>query len=335
MAIAITTTYSGEVRKDLLIHSMTGNDTVDKGLVHFKNNIQHKFVLPTMKLGNIIQDNVPTPSTSVGTYTFGERYLEPNDFMVYTEFNPRDFEEMWRPFQPKGNLVFRKLNPKIQTAMLRQLIARKNQWMGSALWMSTKGGLSTGYTAPSGETNVGDVSGNKNKYWDGYLARLLTSAADDPDGEKVIISGTTAMDTGAKVEAALYAAYKKCPKAIRGSKKLKFVLDYDLWDLYDEYLSSKDNKYTENKDVNDYRFKGKQIVPVNGFPAQTIVLGEFGKDEMSNFWVGVDYSSDTEVIKVDKLQSNSELYFFQMRMKTDVNFCKPGEIVMHTAYVKA
>ena len=54
----------------------------------------------------------------------------------------------------------------------------------------------------------------------------------------------------------------------------------------------------------------------------------------SNLWMGVDYANDTEVLKIDRLQSNSELFFFQMRMKMDVNIVRPGEIVVHTAYKK-
>ena len=50
--------------------------------------------------------------------------------------------------------------------------------------------------------------------------------------------------------------------------------------------------------------------------------------------MGVDYANDTEVLKVDRLQSNSELFFVQMRMKMDVNIVKPAEIVVHTAYTK-
>lgn len=48
--------------------------------------------------------------------------------------------------------------------------------------------------------------------------------------------------------------------------------------------------------------------------------------------MGVDYANDTEVLKIDRLQANSELYFFQMRMKMDVNIVRPAEIVVWTAY---
>ena len=109
-------TYAGEVLEDLLTYTAQGNDTYKEGLIHIKSGIQYKYTLPSVSLGDIIQDNKPTPTSptdSKGTYTFRERYLEPKDFMVYLEFNPRDFEKYWKFAQPDGNLVFRELDPKV------------------------------------------------------------------------------------------------------------------------------------------------------------------------------------------------------------------------------
>lgn len=125
--------YSGEVLEDLLTYTVQGNDTVREGLIHIKTGIQHRYTLPAIKLGNIIQDNVPTPQPIHGSkgddgsneYQFTERYLEPSDFMVYLEFNPRDYEKYWRFAQPEGSLVFRELDPKIQATMLRLLMDKK------------------------------------------------------------------------------------------------------------------------------------------------------------------------------------------------------------------
>jgi len=125
--------YAGEVLEDLLTYTAQGNDTYKEGLIHIKSGIQHKYTLPAIKLGDIIQDNVPTPTSTQGgssdefnKYTLTERYLEPADFMVYLEFNPRDYEKYWKFAQPEGNLVFRELDPKIQATMLRLLMDKKN-----------------------------------------------------------------------------------------------------------------------------------------------------------------------------------------------------------------
>ena len=116
-------TYAGEVLEDLLVYTAKGNETYEAGLVHVKPGIQKRYVLPHIQLGSIIQDNKPTPTSTEGAaddttgfnqYKLSERYLDPQDFMVYLEFNPRDFEEYWRFAQPEGPLVFRELAPEVQ-----------------------------------------------------------------------------------------------------------------------------------------------------------------------------------------------------------------------------
>ena len=76
------------------------------------------------------------------------------------------------------------------------------------------------------------------------------------------------------------------------------------------------------------------MVVINGITEQTIFLGKFTGDDESCLWMGVDYATDLESVKVEPLQANSELYFLQMRMKVDVNLVRPGEIVLYTTYAK-
>jgi hypothetical protein len=336
--------YNGEVLEDLLTYTAQGNDTFKEGLIHIKSGIQHKYTLPLIKLGEVIQDNVPTPASNHGgkgpggdnEYQFTERCLVPQEFMIYVEFNPRDYEKYWRFAQPDGNLVFRDLDPRIQAVMLRLLIDKKNEYIGNAIWTSCKGGsAASGITAPTDSIAIGH---GKEKYFDGFIKRVIDNIHDSsPEavaGGKTVISGTTELSSGAAVEQALYSMWRKCPKQIRKKSGLSFVIGWDAWDAYDQYISDKQVKYTENTEVNKYRFKGKRIIPIVGIPEHTIVLGEFTSGMESNLWMGVDYANDMDVLKIDRLQSNSELFFFQMRMKMDVNIVRPAEIVVHTAYKK-
>ena len=349
-------TYAGEVLEDLLVYTAQGNDTYREGLIHIVPGVQKKKVLPHVSLGSIIQDNVATPTSTNGSandstgmkqYKFSERYLEPQDFMVYLEFNPRDFEEYWKPFQPDGELIFRELDPKVQATMLHLLVDRKDQYIGDSIWASKKGGVDSNITSdnPTDNTTIGGASdAGPMKYFDGFMVRVLdnlkaNSASAPTEAQKnekasgkVVLAGTTAMATGEAVEKALYAMYRACPKKLRKSNKLKFVMGWELWDLYDAYLSSKDAKYTENADVNKFKFKGKEIKVIDGITEQTIVLGRFSKEMDSCLWMAVDYATDQDSVKIEKLQANSELYFFQMRMKVDVNIVLPSEIVVWTTY---
>ena len=336
--------YSGEVLEDLLVYTAQGNDTYQEGLIHIKPGVQKKFTLPHVSLNKIIQDNVATPTTQgaatgeYNQYTYSERYLEPGDFMVYVRFNPREFEDVWRPFQPTGPLVFRELDPTVQAKMLHLLIDKKDQYLNDSIWCSRKGGVDgSTITTPSGGTDLGgeDAAGPM-KYFDGFLARVLTNlkASAVASGE-VILAGNTEITTGQQVEAALYAIWKKTPKKLRKKKGMKFVMSWELWDLYDEYLTSKEDKYVDNTQLNHRMFKGKMIKVIDGLPEHSIFFGNFTTGQDSCLWMAVDYATDQESVKVMPLQNDSEEWFFQMRMKVDVNIVLPGEIVVWTAYKNA
>lgn len=358
----VSNTYSGEVLEDLLTYTAQGNDAFEKGLIHIESGIQYRKTLPHIQLGTIIQDRKATPisgdtsatrpggvsSDSVGTYSISERYLEPKDFMIYLEFNPRDYEQYWRPFQPEGPLVFRELDPRVQAKMLKLLIEGKNEYVGSAIWCSAKDAATV--ISPSGLTAIG---GNHTygpmKYWDGAVKRILFNAKcaavpeeSRTDAQKkevasgvVKVVGTTALTTGEGVEAALAAIWKVTPAKLRNDQNMRFIVGYDVWTLYDEYLSAKTYKYTDNTRENVLMYKGKKIVPVVGVPEQTILFGKFSTGMDSNLWMGVDYSQDYEAVQVERLQANSELYFFKANMKMDVNIVKPGEVMIWTPYTHA
>ena len=332
--------YTGEVLEDLLTYTAQENETYKEGLIHIKAGIQKKYTLPAISLNAIIQDHVATPTSSKGDYEFTERYLEPNDFMVYIEFNPRDFEKYYKFAQPNGNLVFRELDPKVQATMIRLLLEKKMEYINSAIWNSALTADKAKITALDGASTVAigaDDAAGPQKYFNGAIARMIINAAaadgsDEAKGGQIISAGTGAFADGAAVETELYAMWKVTPPKVRKKSGLVILMDYATWDKYDEYVSSKEYKYTDNRQENQHMFRGKRIIPMTALPENTIIIGCFTTGTDSNLWMGVDYANDEDVLQVDKLQANSELYFFKMLLKMDVNIVKPGEIVAHLPF---
>lgn len=336
-----TTNYTGEVLEELLTLTAQKTDTFKKGLIHVEPQIQKQLTLPSIKLGKIIQDRKPTPDSSVGEYTFAERYLTPKDFMIYVEFNPREFERYYKEFQPIDNLLFRKLNPKVQATMMRLLMEGKDAYIDQAIWCSASASekakiknsdVSNNTLLIGGENEYGSM-----KYWDGALARMLMNANASPESEdaksgKIMLSGNGTFANGEAVEAELYKMWMKLPPKLRNMSGLKILMDYNTWDMYDQYLSSKENKYVDNTQINARTFKGKQIIPMVAFPENTIIIGKFTSGRDSNLWMSVDTADDINIIQCDKLQNNSELYFFKALLKIDVNIVKPSEIMAHLPY---
>lgn len=333
--------YTGEVLDDILTYTVKENQTYKENLIHIKPGIQKRFTLPLMQVGKIIQDRKETPDQSVGQVEFSHRYLEPNDFMIYIEFNPRHFEEYYKPFQPTGNLVFRKLDPMVQAKMLREILAKEDAYLDHAIWCSAKADVKSKITANNPLESTLEIGGEDEagsmKYFNGAIARLLLNGAaggdtEDAKGGKFIAAGTGTFDGGEAVDAELYNMWRAIPKHIRKSPDLQVLMDYNTWDIYDQWLSAKSSKYTDNRDENQRKFRGKRIIPMVAFPEHTIIIGKFNSTRNSNLWMGVDYSNDENVLLIDKLQNNSELYFLKMLLKCDVNIVRPAEIVAHLPY---
>lgn len=336
--------YTGEVLADLLTLTAQDNETYKEGLIHIHSGIQKRFALPSVRLRRIIQDHVATPTSSEGQYEFAERYLEPQDFMIYIEFNPRDFEQYYKPFQPHGNLVFRELNPMVQSTMIRLLMEEKAEYINTAIWNSAlaadRAKISDGSGANTGNTVIGepDVDGNPFKYFNGAIARMLINAAANPATDEdakcgqIKVAGTGTFADGAAVEKELYAMWQATEPKIRKKQGLVILMDYKSWDAYNQYISDKTFKYNDNRSENERRFQGKRIIPMVALPDDTIIIGCFTTGRDSNLWMGVDYANDEEVLYVDKLQNNSELYFFKMLLKMDINIVRPSEITAHLPF---
>lgn len=333
---SISSGYSGQVLEAFVTKAVVGNDTVDKGLVYVKSGIKHQYAIPRIGLGKIIQDRKATPvspADAKGNFKFDERLLNPQDFMVYTEFNPRDLEKYWEFAASDGKLVFRKLDAQTQTAMVGEIMKSVNEYVGTALWMARKTG-GTAINGPAGEVQVGETALDLNKF-DGFLYKMLDNIKNGVTGDKVKLAGTSAITTGEQALAALNATFKAIPKALRGKSDLRIVIDYNTFDLYDEYLINLPNKGRDYAGTNAQKFRNIPLVVINGAPAQTVIAGIFGANIRSNFWVGVDYVDDVDTLQVEKLQANSEMYFFKMLMKMDVQVGQPSEIVLHTPYAFA
>lgn len=333
--------YRGEVLNHILTYAIQENETYKEGLIHIKSGIQKRYALPLMQSGKIIQDHKPTPDNSVGEFNWTQRTLEPNDFMVYIEFNPRDYEDYYKEFQPVNNLLFRELDPTVQAAMLSQVLKKKEAYLDHAIWCSATSATKAKIAATNASELTlaigADDEAGPMKYFDGAIARLLANYAaeagsEDALGGKYIPVGNGTFSNGEEVETQLYKMWRACPPKIRKTPGLTFLMDYNTWDIYDQYLSNKSFKYTDNRDENQHRFRGKRIIPLVALPENTILLGKFTSDIDSNLWAGVDYASDQNVLQVEKLQANSELWFMKMILKMDVNVVKPGEIVAHLPY---
>lgn len=312
MAINITSVYAGEVLEQLLVRATTANELVDGGHIHLEPNIQKKFTIPRLKVGKMLQKRKeqPTEEDTKGDFDVTEKYLEPQDVMAFTTFNPRAFEKFWRPFQPTGNLVFRELPAEAQNQLLAEMAKVINFELGYEFINGVKG----------------DVEG---QYFDGILTRIAADAdvvkVDDPDAI-----------TETNILSVLKSVVSKIPKAMKAANvkpKVKIFMSVTNSEMYDYVLTEKPYKGIDYTAMSPERFKGYKIVPLADWPDDVVVAAIGSADMDSNFWAGVDYADDSEVIQIDKLTNAGEKYFFKMLMKADTNIVFGEDIVLYDARV--
>ena len=306
MAVTITSAYAGEVLEQLLVKATTGNQIVAGGHIHVQPNVTKKFAIPRLKAGKMLQrrKEQPVEADSSGNFTIDEKYLEPKDIMAFTTFNPRVFENIWRPFQSTGNLVFEQLPSNIQSALLTELAKVVDFELGGELI--------------NGQYHATDAG----KYFDGILTRIMA----DSD---VVEIATPAAITQSNVIAKMKLVRAAVPKAIKANPNLKMFMSVEDAESYEYELTDKPSKGQDYTNMNPERFKGIQIVALADWPKDVIVAAIATSGIDSNFWAGVAMADDAEAIQIDKLTNAGEKYFFKMLMKIDTNIVFGEDIVLY------
>lgn len=303
MALRINNTnYSGEVLETILTKAATGNELVERGLIRMEPGVHTKFSIPRLSVGRTLQKRKETPAGSDATgATYSERSIEPKDFMAFVTFNPRSFESIWRPFQPKGNLVFSQLPPEAQNKLLEEINKTVDYEVGYH--------LINGEYAAEGD----------DKLFDGFVTVI------DADTDKIEVE----LDEGVETMVGYLQAIRKAiPKPMRNNPRLRILMSVGDSDKYDEELSGQDFKGTNWTDTNPQRFKGIPIEALSEWPDGYIVATLCGEDLGTNLWAACNLVDDPDVIMIDRLTNTSEIYFLKILMKMGTQVAFGDELVV-------
>lgn len=304
MAINITNTnYNGEVLERLLTKATTGNQLVQRGLIRVVPNVRKKYSIPRLKTGTMLQKRkeMPEDSDSKGDFNYSEKELVPHDFMAFTTFNPRSFEEIWRPYQPKGELVFAQLPADVQNQLLDALAKQVNFELGGHFI-----------------NGVYEDGEDDSRLFDGILTKIFA----DKEVLHVQADATESMITR------LQKVRKATPDVLRANPNFVYLMSVNDADQYDDELTQRMAKGANWTDTNAVRFKGTQIQALAQWPDGVIVGAVATPNDDSNLWAAVNLQDDFNVIQIDKVTNAGERYFFKMLMMADTNSAFGEEIVL-------
>jgi hypothetical protein len=316
------TTYAGTFASYFWLPATFGLDTIQKGTVYVKDGIKKKHTIGRIDLSNPLQPRQATPTSNAtnGKFTIDGRSLAPLDHMFYTEFNPRDFEEHWLAEQLSPTLLARDLPLTAENYMMQIALNRTFEQIETELWMG-----STTYDATPGDSGKGQLM-----FMDGFLKKMVADSDVRTIANPVALTASNILD---KLDALIssVATNKKAllSRATR-YQRMKFIVSIETEQLYQTALTTGITfKGLNTMDAGIKPWKGYEVVPIAGFPDDTILFCEAIPDTSSNLYVGMNSTEDNN-LQLMRLQNNSELFFLKGLMKFDVQYGFSDQVFLYT-----
>lgn len=332
MSLVITdTSYAGTFASYFWVPATFGMDTIGKGAVYVQDGIKKSHTIGRIDFLRPLQARQATPTTS-GQFNIDGRILTPNDIMLYTEFNPRDFEQHWLAEQLSPTLLARELPVTAENYMMQIGLNRAFEQLELGLWMG-----STTYTAAIGSDGNGQL-----KFFDGFLKKMVNDAnilkVSSPLPLSASVSGGGVYNIADAFNALLtLCAQNKKALLSRPTRyeRMKFFVSINTEQIWDTFITtSLTFKGVNTTDRGINKFKGYEIVPLAGFADDTILFCEGLPDTSSNLYVGMNSSEDNS-LQLQRLQNNSELFFLKGLMKYDVQYGFSEQIFLFTTLVSS
>ena len=300
--------YAGEVLDLIALRMSLANEWVGADCIYIQQMVSDRLHLPRMQANNIIQDRAAIPN-SQGQLIWDEKTIPMEDAMVYLEFNPRNFEHIWRPYQPTGELLFRELPNNVQMKLVEEVTNKVGEWMS--------------FNIPQGDT-AGAAPDNK---FDGLLTQMVA------DATILDVNAPVALNVG-NVKDAFRNTYKRLPAAVQKSPALKLICSHTTYlllrDADQDQQFKGPNFPSADGGMSVY---GAPVVGLSQMRDNTIIATYCDSSINSNLKMGVDNSTSTVVdtFQVEKLQANSEIYFIKQLLKMGVGYTYGEEIALYYA----
>ncbi len=305
---AVTSNFNGDVLDYIIREAVVGNEAFEKGSIYVMEDVQEKISIAKMTssaLPIIAREAMPT--TKSATVTWSEATLSPVDMMIYIpDINPRVFENVWRPFHPKGALPNKVLDPNVQKVFADVVLKQAQNQIGKLLWQ--------GDTTAAASTRL--------NFFNGYCTRAAGSSTNIDVTNIGVITAANVLTVLENVVAAI-------PDALFENPDFYLNMSTATFRLYQRADRALTTKGQEQWGAAEQVFANVKIKHYSQFPANQILGCVSTNGQDSCLYTAVDKSRDVENLIIEKLRPEGEHFFLKALFKMDANFSLDSESVYY------
>ncbi len=300
--------YNGDYIKVLYQVFGVGNDVIDQGSAALEVGIRTTRAIPVLSqtANPIGAYTTGAPGAVTVTTTYAERSLTPQKAMLYEEFLPDTWQDIWDEWSAKGDFTNLMMDPKFLRAVLELYQDGQGAQFAANFWQGNTGGALP--------TNL--------------FNGIITRAAADAD---VIDVTNVGVIVKGNVIAVVEGMYNAMPA--------KFLNDPN-WAIH---MNSVDYKLLQAANVDAKKsttgvlstaveelFLNKRIKHYSSLPKNSMVGAKGTTDrKTSNLFMGMYFDPNKEKPRLDYTLNNGRTMFIRIDYELDANYRSGGEIVLY------
>jgi hypothetical protein len=248
------------------------------------------------------------PSAATATTTYDERSVEPLPMMLYEEFLPEDWNDVWEEWQPDGDFTNAMIKPEVLNAIL-------------ALYSNSMGSQIAALFFQGDTTLLADDPLNK-------FNGIVTRAIADVNVPKVTPAGVI---IAGNVVAVIKAFWAAIPDKYFNNPDYLIMMnmtDYRLLQTANIALKEAFDGVLNQAELNVYI--STKIIGLVSMPKDYVLGGVATSDRASTqFFMAMDQDENSEKPRIERKANGSKYFFIRIDVKADANYREATEVLLY------
>ena len=317
----------------ILARALTGNIFVQQSLAYMNEGDKDSYNVLKQDIKNVLAAYSADPSTagsevgeSTNNFLRGLKIVQ-----SFEKFNPADYHQYWREYQPSGTFQWEGLPTQVQSNLEELFLGSAEEAVEEALTNGfTDGSItivglteqlrSSAYTSLNGsEPTSSQISGN---------TAIAFQATSSGAGDNLGVALTTS-----NIFSKLELLIKNQTKSQRKRPGRKFMVNHTTADILMEAQRLELNfKGVDVIDEGVMRYAGYDVIVNPSLKDDTIVLCSMtGAYQTDAFQLGTSMSADFNNVEVQRISNFGREWGMALTMALDVFVVRPEEVCFYTA----